>query len=214
MKPLVATLAAAWLAVAALPAVAQTSNAAALARVETALAGLSSVQSAFTQQLLDAKGAVRERAAGRLYLKRPGRFRWEYDEPAGQLVVGDGRNLWLYDAELEQVTVRPVGVALAATPALLLSGQARVSEAFTAQAAPPADGLDWVTLEPKVAEADFRSVRLGFRGPALARLEFRDRLGQTTRIDLVRIERNAQLDDSLFRFERPPGVDLVGTPAP
>lgn len=181
----------------------------ALARVERAVAALDSVQAEFTQELLDARTKSTQRATGTLSLKKPGKFRWDYAQPR-QVIVSDGERLWLYDADLDQVTVRRVRDTLSQTPAMLLSGQARIRDGFTVQAAPSANGLDWVRLLPKRADADFRELRLGFAGDTLQRMEFEDKLNQLTRIELKRVQRNVRLDDSLFRFVPPPGTDVIG----
>jgi outer membrane lipoprotein carrier protein len=184
-------------------------DAAALATVEHALAALDSVRAEFVQQVVGQDGAPGERAAGTLYLKRPGRFRWDYSQPR-QLIVSDGEWLWLYDPELEQATVRKVRDTLSQTPAMLLSGEARVSEGFVVTAAGRADGLDWVRLVPRQSDTDFRELRLGFAGEVLKRMEFADKLNQLTRVELTKIERNAHLSDALFHFVAPPGVDVIG----
>jgi outer membrane lipoprotein carrier protein len=188
---------------------ASAADAQALARVERAVAALDSVRAEFVQELVDPRTKSVQRASGTLSLKRPGKFRWDYAQPA-QVIVSDGERLWLYDADLEQVTVRRVKDTLSQTPAMLLSGQARVRDGFTVRAAPPADGLDWVLLLPKRTDTDFRELRLGFAGDTLQRMEFDDKLNQRTRIELRRVQRNVRLDDSLFRFVPPPGTDVIG----
>jgi outer membrane lipoprotein carrier protein len=197
----------------ATPAVVAQSDPAALERVERYVASLRSAQAAFSQTLSDPAGKVLQKASGTLYLQKPGRFRWDYSEPAGQLIVADGRNLWLYDADLGQVTVKPAAAVIAASPAMLLAGAGRVGDAFIAGDGGRERGLDWVRLLPRVADGDFRSVRLGFAGGQLAAMELEDRLRQTTRLEFVRLQRNPRLDAGLFRFVPPPGVDVVGTPA-
>ena len=184
-------------------------DAAALARLEKGLANLGSVRAEFTQDLLGKDGASTEHAAGTLYLKKPGRFRWDYSSPK-QLIVSDGTSLWLYDPELEQATVRRVRETLSQTPALLLSGEARVRDGFVVRDGGRAGGLDWITLTPKANDTDFREIRLGFAGEILRRMEFADKLNQRTAIELKRLERNVVLPDSLFRFVAPPGVDVIG----
>jgi outer membrane lipoprotein carrier protein len=186
-----------------------TADAQALVRVERSLATLDSVRADFVQELVDPRTKSTQRAVGTLSLKKPGRFRWDYTQPA-QVIVSDGERLWLYDRDLEQVTVRRVRDTLSQTPAMLLSGQARIRDGFTAHAAPKRDGLDWVRLVPKRADTDFRELRLGFSGDTLQRLEFEDKLNQLTRIELQRVQRNVKLDDSLFRFVPPPGTDVIG----
>jgi len=183
-------------------------------RVERYVERLSTLRAEFRQEILDAAGAVREQADGTLLLEKPGRFRWEYRHPSEQLLVSDGKTVWLYDADLEQVTVRSLGDSLSTTPAMLLSGRGGVDESFIASDGGQADGLDWVELAPRLEETDFRRIRLGFRGSELARMDLVDRLGQTTRIDFVAVERNPRLPADSFTFVPPPGVDVVGTAAP
>ena len=188
------------------------SDSAALERVERVLAELESVRADFVQETLDAQAKASQRAVGTLALKRPGRFRWDYSEPR-QAIVCDGTRLWLYDADLQQVTVRKVRDTLSQTPAMLLAGTARVRDGFTARAAARAAGLDWVVLTPRLRDTDFRELRVGFAGTTLRRLEFEDKLNQVTRIEFTKLERNAHLADTLFVFVPPPGVDVIGPAA-
>jgi chaperone LolA len=182
---------------------------AALARVERAVAALASVRAQFVQELVDPRTKAVQRAEGTLSLQKPGRFRWDYTTPK-QLIVSDGTKLWLYDADLEQVTVRRVRDTLSQTPAMLLSGQSRIRDQFEVRDGGESDGLSWVRLLPKTQDTDFRELRLAFAGDTLRRMEFEDKLNQLTRITLNRVERNARLDASLFRFVPPPGVDVIG----
>lgn len=196
----------------ALPAVAQP-GASASERLDRYLDGLTTLRADFQQEVLDASGALREQAAGRLAIAKPGRFRWDYRTPSEQLLVSDGRTVWLYDVDLEQVTRRAADKSLSATPAMLLSGQGKVSDTFSVAEGARAEGLEWVILTPRLGDTDFREVRLGFRGKQLERMDLADRLGQVTRIRYTAIEMNPELPADLFRFEVPPGVDVVGTAA-
>ena len=180
-------------------------------RVDRYLSGLESLRGAFQQEIVDAAGTVRETAQGTLALQKPGRFRWDYRSPSPQLLVSDGRTIWLYDEELEQVTVRAAGETLTATPASLLSGRDKASDRFTVTPGAARDGIEWFVLTPRVADTDFREVRLGFLGDALLRMELEDRLGQTTRIAFSDLQPNVKLPPDLFAFEPPPGVDVVGS---
>lgn len=182
---------------------------AAARRVESALGGLESLRAAFRQTVSDSEGRVIERAEGTMALARPGRFRWDYRIPQ-QLIVSDGRTVWFHDVELEQVTIRSAAEALAGTPALLLAGQGELAAEYAISDAGTADGLAWSRLTPRAADGDFRELRLGFRGDTLRRMLLLDRLGQITRLDFERIERNPRLDAALFTFVPPAGVDVVG----
>ncbi len=178
-------------------------------RVENFLGQLTSLRAEFRQTVTDADGRVLERAEGSVVLARPGRFRWDYRVPE-QLIISDGVTVWLYDIELEQVSIRAAGDALAGTPAMLLAGEGDLNDEFEITDAGQQDGLDWSRLTPRRPDGDFREVRLGFAGRELRRMTFIDRLGQTTELELLEVVRNPRFDPSLFRFEPPPGVDVVG----
>ena len=184
-------------------------DATAAQRIEAFLGKLTSLKAEFRQTVTDARGRVLEQAEGSMAFARPGKFRWDYRVPE-QIVISDGVTVWLYDVELEQVTVRAAGEALAGTPAMLLAGSGDLSDEFEITDAGAQDGLDWSRLTPRRKDGDFREVRLGFAGRDLSRMTFFDRLGQTTELELSQIQRNPHLDSSLFQFEPPPGVDVVG----
>ena len=144
--------------------------------------------------------------------RSPAVSRWDYSDPK-QLIVSDGERLWLYDPELQQATVRKVKDTLSQTPAMLLAGQSKVTDGFTVSAAGRDGEIEWVRLVPKQNDTDFKELKLGFVGGNLRRMEFADKLGQLTRVELTKIERNARLPDSLFQFVAPPGVDVIGPKA-
>lgn len=196
-----------------------TRTAAASAPLDRFLDGLKTWRADFSQALTDSRGRQVDAVRGSLTVVRPGRFRWETrpsaaaSEVAAQVMVADGRNVWFYDRELEQVTVRPVGDALTATPAMLLSGGLDLKANFEFATLQRADGLDWVLVRPLRADAEFREARLGFSGPDLRRMELADRLGQTAVVDFERSRRNAPVGAAELRFVPPPGVDVIGKPA-
>ena len=195
----------------ALPGPAEASDAAA-ERVDRYLARIETLRADFRQKIIDSSGSLRDEASGTLAVAKPGRFRWDYHSPGEQVLVSDGTTLWLYDVDLEQVTVRKAGETLSATPASLLSGGGKASEAFDIRDAGVADGIEWVDLTPRLQDTDFRQVRLGFRQGTPACMELVDRLGQTTRIDFTAVEVNPALPVALFAFEIPEGVDVLGSP--
>jgi len=204
----------AWLALFAilLPGIAGADAAAderAAERLETALRGLSGLRAEFRQTVTDAQGQAVESASGTVSLARPGRFRWDYREPA-QLIVSDGTTVWFHDVDLAQVTIRPAAEALVGTPAMLLAGAGDLRAEFNVAAGGEADRLAWTRLTPKTAEGDFRELRVGLAGESLREMILVDRLGQTTRIEFDHVERNPRFDASTFRFTPPPGVDVVG----
>jgi outer membrane lipoprotein carrier protein len=187
----------------------------AVARTEAYLEGLETLSAEFVQVVRDREGRITDRATGSLYISRPDRFRWEYRDPYLQTIVADGRRLWLYDAELEQVTVRALEAGLGSTPAMLLSGSGRVGDGFEAVAVQPDGGLTWCRLKPRETTSDFESVSLAFAGTGeRVAMQLEDKLGQSTEIGFNDVRRNAVLDKSLFRFEPPPGADVIGDAGP
>ena len=169
-----------------------------------------SLRAAFTQSVQAANGRAPRVSSGSLALQKPGRFRWEVDKPQAQLVVGDGRKVWLFDPDLAQVTVRKADAALGATPAALLAGNGAALRQFQLREAGEQDGLLWVEARPQRPEAGFERLLLGFsaRGELEAMRLF-DNFGQETHLRFTRIEHNPALPDSLFRFVPPKGVDVL-----
>lgn len=171
---------------------------------------LQSLRADFVQRVFDERGRVMQISSGRMLMRKPGQFRWDYQVPAEQIIVADGKRLWAYDVDLAQVTVRKLDQALSSTPLALLSGAAPVEEAFTVGGVRSRDGLDWYELTPKQPQPEFRLLRVAFRGDALISLELEDSFGQRTRLDFQKLERNPALDPTLLKFTPPPGVDVVG----
>ena len=182
----------------------------AAAKVERYLSDLSSWSADFDQTLDDSSGKSLRNASGHLYLQRPGKFRWEYQKPAEQLVIADGRKLWFYDKDLQQANVRDMDASLANTPAALLTGGAALGSQFEIRALPPADGLEWFQLVPKHADTDFLGVRVGFSKGELVRMLLADKLNQVTTLKFSAAHRNATLPPDLFSFTPPAGVDVIG----
>jgi outer membrane lipoprotein carrier protein len=201
------------LALAAGPATSAVGGAAPL---DEFLAGLHSLRADFSQEVTAAHGRVVSQSTGEITVLRPGRFRWQIrpvgEAGAGQLLVADGRNLWYYDSDLQQVTVRRESTALTATPAMLLSGGARALSAFAVSGDGRRDGLDWVRVVPKAADADFKEALLGFSGRELKRMILEDKLGQTATLTFEHAERNVPVAASEVTFTPPPGADVIGTP--
>ena len=187
------------------------------------LSGLKTLRAEFTQIVTDGKGAEVQRASGRFLIQRPGKFRWELTPKSAsgaaqspQLMVADGRNLWFYDQDLEQVSVKAADAAFTATPASLLSGDGNFAEFFNVRADGKRDGLDWVKVTPKRSDADFREVQIGFEGYGreLRRMVLKDKLGQTVRLDFQTSARNVAVADTEVKFKPPANADVIGTPVP
>ena len=222
-------------AVAAPPAAAPAASpapAAATTPLDRYLDSLRTLRTTFLQTLADPHGREIDRASGTLIVQRPGKFSWDiHPQPvsagagaaggagaatgasgAGQLMVCDGVNLWFYDRDLQQVTVKPVDAALSATPAMLLSGAVDVRKSFTIAAVGERESLDWVLVEPAGAQADFRSALLGFEHGELRRMILEDKLDQTATIIFQTIERNGPVRPGEVSFRPPAGADVIGTP--
>lgn len=170
------------------------------------------VQSAradFTQTVTSPDGAKKKSSSGRFEFQRPNRFRFDYLKPYEQLIVADGQKVWLYDADLNQVTVRPLAQALGSTPAGVLAGGA-LDRDFTLKAEPDQGGLQWVLATPKQSEgSSIRSMRVGFRAEQLAALEITDAFGQRSRLDFTGVEVNPKLAAQRFQFQAPAGADVL-----
>jgi outer membrane lipoprotein carrier protein len=203
------TLAAASLTLSAL-AIAAPARASPAGDVDKYLSGLASWSADFKQTIDDGHGNVMRSAAGRLYLQRPGKFRWDYSEPSEQLVLADGKQIWFYDKDLAQANVRDMDSTLASTPASLLSGGGSVSTQFDVTALPPGEGLQWFQLIPKHPDTDFQLVRIGFDKGELRSMFLADKLNQITQLTFSNSKRNLPLGPELFSFVPPPGVDVIG----
>ena len=178
-------------------------------RLDEWLAANESFRARFTQSVFDEDGLRIAESKGTVALRRPYRFRWDYAPSEPRLIVADGVTLWWYDADLAQVTARPVESSLRGTPAVLLAGGDRVDGLFQAAPLASREGVDWVELTPNDSGASFRTIRVGMRGRELRTIEMEDGFGQTTRIDFFEVESNPRISDDLFRFAPPPGTDVV-----
>jgi outer membrane lipoprotein carrier protein len=166
----------------------------------------------FEQSLIDADDRVVETSEGTFDIRRPGQFRWSYVTPYEQLLVADGLNVWSFDVDLAQVTVKPQADVLPSTPALLLGGAKNVLDDFEIVDSFEDRGTNWVRLVPHDQDSGFNRVELGFTDGVLTRMIFSDNLEQTTLVAMHDVSVNEAMDDSLFRFSPPEGVDVVGDP--
>jgi outer membrane lipoprotein carrier protein len=162
----------------------------------------------FAQMVLDKNMKQLQQATGTMQFSRPGKFRWEYDKPYEQTIVGDGTRVWIYDKDLNQVTVRKLDQALGSSPAALLAGS-DIDKSYALKAAGAQDGLDWIEAVPRSRDTTFEKVRLGFGKTGLEAMELRDQFGQITVIKFSAIERNAKLAPEAFRFTPPKGADVI-----
>ena len=163
----------------------------------------------FEQQVFDRAGKVVDRASGTFAFARPGKFRWTYDKPHQQVLVGDGHKLWIHDPDLNQVTVKRIDAAISSTPAALLAGKDDITALFTLRDAGTADGLAWVEATPKAADTGFERVRMGLNGRTLAAMELQDQLGGRTMLRFSELKANAAVPADTFRFSPPKGADVI-----
>ena len=182
------------------------------ALLERFVSNIQTLQGRFEQSLVDADQQVLEESSGTLEIQRPGQFRWVYTEPYVQVLVADGLNVWSYDVDLAQVTVKPQAEVLSNTPASLLGGSPDALEQFDYIGSFKDRGTVWVRLRPKDKENGFNKVELGFNDGELSRMLFTDNLEQTTLIALFDVLLNREIDADQFEFNPPDDVDVVGTP--
>ncbi len=167
-----------------------------------------SARAAFTQTVTSPDGARKKQSNGRFEFARPNRFRFVYDKPYEQHIVADGQKVWLYDVDLNQVTVRAMNNALGATPAALLAGSA-IDKEFELSPQPARDGLEWAQAMPRAREGTIQAIRIGFKGASLAALEIVDSFGQRSMLQFTSVEPNVRLAEESFRFVPPKGVDVI-----
>ena len=173
--------------------------------------GLKGLDGRFEQSLYDLDGRLKETSTGRVALSAPRLFRWEYATPYEQLIVADGEQVWVFDPDLDQVTVRAQGPAEQDSPLAALLDPAKLEADFNVREGGESDGLSWLLLSPREADrASFSSARLGFDGQSLVRMEVVDTLGQRTEVAFSGWKRNPAFDRGTFRFVPPAGVDVVG----
>lgn len=173
--------------------------------------GLKGLDGRFSQQVFDAKGKLKESTSGTVALSAPRLFRWEYAKPYPQVIVADGRTVWIYEPDLQQVTKRPQGGEEQNSPLTALIDPAKLDRQFVAKDGGAAKGLDWLLLSPKPGvESGFRSAKLGFNKSGLAHMTVVDALGQRTELTFSQWHRNPAFGAGTFRFAPPKGVDVIG----
>jgi outer membrane lipoprotein carrier protein len=187
----------------------QDSSAISLERFQSYVRTTQAGRGDFEQKVYDKSGKLVQDSRGSFAFLRPGRFRWTYVKPQ-QIIVGDGDRVWIYDADLNQVTVRKVARVLGSTPAALLAGASDIENAFDLKEVGAKDGLEWLQATPREKEAGFLSIRLGMATGGVEAMELVDHFGQTTVLRFSNILRNPQIDPSTFRFSPPKGADVLG----
>jgi outer membrane lipoprotein carrier protein len=163
----------------------------------------------FAQTVFDKNGRTLQQSTGTMAFSRPGRFRWEYNKPYEQSIVGDGTRLWIYDKDLNQVTVRKLDKALGASPAALLAGSNEIEKTYALKSVGSEHGLDWLEAVPKAQDTTFERIRLGFGKTGLDTMELRDQFGQTTLIKFGDVQRNVKIPAEYFAFTPPKGAAVI-----
>lgn len=190
--------------------VATTVTASGLDQLHAFLERTQSAQGSFRQNVVNKDRRTTQTTSGTFAFQRPGKFRWTYEKPFDQLIVGDGEKVWVYDRDLNQVIVRKLDAALGATPAALLAGDNALEKNFTLVAGGEADGVEYVNATPKSAESQFTRIRLGFVDNLPRRMELTDAFGQSTELTFTDVRRNPTLAADAFQFTPPKGADVVG----
>ncbi len=163
----------------------------------------------FTQQAVKSSADKAQSSSGLFQFSRPGRFRWEYQKPYPQTIVGDGHTLWIWDPDLMQVTRKKMSESLGSTPAAILAGENTLDKGFSLEEAPPAEGLEWVLATPKSRDSGFERIRLGFDAHSLVQMELLDNFGHTIRIAFSQFNPAPHFAPDTFRFVPPAGADLI-----
>lgn len=180
-------------------------------RLKNFIASTNSAQANFTQEVRDQNGQRIQSASGTMLFVRPGKFRWVYQKPYEQLILGDGEKFWMYDKELNQVTVKKMDAALGSSPAALLSGNNEIERGFRLKDTGTKDGLEWLEATPRNQDTSFEKILMAFDAQsALVVMELQDSFGHTTLLRLSRLQRNPQLAAHLFKFVPPKGADVLG----
>ncbi len=187
------------------------SHASATGKLKTFIAATHSAQANFTQEVQDKSGKRIQFASGTMQFERPGKFRWEYRKPYEQLIVGDGKKFWMYDIDLNQVTVKKLDAALGSSPAALLSGNNEIERGFVLKDIEERDGLEWLQATPKSNETTFQKILMAFNAQSeLVVMELHDAFGQHTVLRFTELKNNPSLSPQRFRFVPPKGADVLG----
>jgi len=186
------------------------SYAGAIEKLKTFISSTHSAQANFTQDVFDQTGKRIQRSSGIMQFQRPGKFRWSYQKPYEQLIVGDGEKFWLYDPDLNQVTVRKLDAALGSSPAALLSGNNEIERGFNLVEDVRRDNLDWLHATPKAQDSGFEKIRMAFDAKAgLVIMELFDTFGNKTVLKFTAMQRNPGIPEQEFHFTPPKGADVL-----
>jgi outer membrane lipoprotein carrier protein len=179
-------------------------------RVNRALTTLDNLKADFKQTVLDDNKKVVQQSSGTVSISRPGKFAWIYKQPYEQQIIADGKELWVYDVDLDQATVKPMESGLATAPIMVLMNNQKVETQFDVSELGQRKYLYWVELTPKKSDMEFSTVYIGLENDVIKAMELRDPFGQSTQIVFENLQTNMIFDPKTFKFEAPPGVDVFG----
>jgi len=172
--------------------------------------GLHTLQADFSQEVTDGNNRPLQSSQGHMWIKRPGRFRWDYETPYRQQLVADGKRFWSYDEDLEQVTVQKAADVLTSTPAMLLSGEEPLEKVFNIERVTTDGDEQSVLLVPKSDDSHVTRIQLVFSRQLLIRIKADDNFGNTTVFSFTNVDRNPSVEDAVFVFTPPAGADVIG----
>lgn len=188
-----------------------TAQAGAIEKLKAFITATHSAQADFSQLVFDASGKRMQSASGKMQFQRPGKFRWTYQKPYEQIIVGDGAKFWMYDLDLNQVTVKKLDAALGSSPAALLSGSNEIERGFTLKESGSQDGLDWLQAIAKTPDSNFEKILMAFNAQAeLVVMELHDNFGNKTVLRFTNLQANPKLSAQQFQFTPPKGADVIG----
>ena len=179
-------------------------------RLQAALKKMDNLTAEFKQTLLDEDKNVVQQSRGTLALQRPGKFAWLYIEPFEQQIVGDGNELWVYDVELEQVTVKPMDAGISNAPIMILMKQSDVTQQFDVTEVGQRKFLYWVELKPHAADLEYSRIFIGLEDDNVRAMELQDQFGQSTQIVFENMRVGVVHNPATFKFVPPAGVDVFG----
>jgi outer membrane lipoprotein carrier protein len=168
------------------------------------------VRADFEQTLYDRNARIVQESKGMMQFERPEKFRWSYENPYQQLIVGDGTQVWFYDSDLNQVTVRQFNIAIGSSPAALLAGSSTIEENFELVELGEQNNMEWLEAIPKNKEGAFEFIQMAFlRDGTLKYMALRDSFGQTTVLTFSSMDKNPALSPELFKFMPPDNADII-----
>ncbi len=187
-------------------------SASAIDQFKTFIATTKSAKGEFTQQkvkMIDGNASMSNQASGSFVFSRPGKFIWTYQKPYQQVMQSDGENLYLYDKDLNQVTIRKLGNALGSSPAAILFGSNDIEKSFLLKEAGTKNGIEWLEATPKAKDTSFEKIGIGMRHGALEAMELRDSFGQVSLLTFKKLEKNPAIKPGMFKFVAPKGADVL-----